>query len=85
MHDDTRSPITYKTLEQIRLRKAMLLRDIQKDDNKIENLWKSLFRKPTAFKKNVPVSKRMNSLITTGAGFIDTIILGWKLYKKFKR
>lgn len=85
MHNDTRSPITYKTLEEIRLRKAMLLRDIQKDDNRIENLWKSLFRKPTAFQKNASPSKRINSFIATGAGFLDALMLGWKLYKRFRR
>lgn len=76
---------TYNTLAEIKLRKAMLLKDIQKDDNKIQNLWASLFRKPTALKKNATPSKRINSLMATGVGFFDAIMLAWKLYKKFKR
>lgn len=76
---------TYNTLAEIKLRKAMLLKDIQKDDNKIQNLWTSLFRKPTALKKNATPSKRINSLMATGVGFFDAIMLAWKLYKKFKR
>lgn len=85
MENNTPSTEIYKSLEEIRLRKAMLQRDIQKEDNKIQNAWDALFRKPIAFKKNTSPSKRISSLMTTGAGFFDAVILGWKLYKKFKR
>jgi hypothetical protein len=79
------TPDTYNTLAEIKLRKAMLLKDIQKDDDRIHNLWTSLFRRPTALKRNASPSKRINSLMATGVGFFDAIMLAWKLYKKFKR
>ncbi|MGI6243141.1 MAG: hypothetical protein ACOYJK_06360 [Prevotella sp.] len=85
MNNKPLTPSTYKTLTEIKLRKAMLLKDIQKDDNRMRQLWDNLFHKPTALRKNAKPSKRISSLMTTGAGFFDTILLAWKLYKKFKR
>ena len=46
----------YKSLNDIRLRKAQLLTDL---------------------------TKRFSGLINTGAGVLDGLILGWKLYRKF--
>lgn len=85
MTNDTSTPIAYKTIEEIQLRKAMVLKDIQKDDNKIHNQWASLFYKPDALRKSATPSKRINSLMNTGAGVFDAFILGWKLYRKFKK
>lgn len=76
---------TYNTLEEIRLRKAMLLTDIQKDSAKIDKQWHSLFVKPVALKSDATPSKRIGSLMNTGAGLFDAFLLGWKLYKKFKK
>lgn len=36
---------SYRTLEEIRLRKSQLLVDITKDGNKVEKLWNNLFHK----------------------------------------
>lgn len=85
MNDNSANPITYNTIEEIRLRKAIILKDIQRDDNKLHNQWHSLFAKPVALSKNTSPSKRISSLMNTGAGLVDVAILGWKLYKKFKR
>lgn len=85
MDKDYTAQNTYKTLAEIKLRKAMLLKDIQKDDNRIHNLWTSIFHKPVALKKSAKPSKRINSLMATGVGFFDAIMLAWKLYRKFKR
>lgn len=76
---------TYSTLEEIRLRKAMLLSDIQKDNAKIDKQWHSLFMKPVALKKDATPSRRINSLMNTSAGLFDAFLLGWKLYRKFKK
>lgn len=73
----------YRTLEEIRLRKAQLLADIAKDNNRIGKLWNNLFHKKD---KGKPASsRRFTSLLNTGAGVLDGLILGWKLYRKFKR
>lgn len=75
---------TYRTLEEIRLRKAQLLTDITKDSNRIQGLWNRLFH-PVPQKGKKTAGKRMTSIMSTGASVIDGIILGWKLYRKFKR
>lgn len=85
MDNEIFTPISYKTIEEIKLRKAMLLKDIQKDDMRIKNLWSSLFSRPAALKSNASPSKRINSMMSTGAGVFDALILGWKLYRKFKK
>lgn len=79
------TPIEYKSLEEIRLRKAILLKDIQKDDYRIQKNWNSLFGKPAALKSSARPSKRFGSLMATGAGLFDAAMLGWKLYRKFRR
>lgn len=43
--------IEYNSLNEIRLRKELLRKDIQADDAKIKALWKSLFTKPEALSK----------------------------------
>ena len=75
----------YKSLNDIRIRKEMLRNDILKDDQKIRTLWHSLFKPSDICDKNTSPSKRISSLINTGATVIDGAILGWKLYRKFKR
>lgn len=69
----------YKSLNDIRLRKAQLRSDIIKDSNKIAGLWNELVHKP---KDNSTPMKRFSGMITTGAGVLDGAILGWKLYRK---
>jgi len=70
----------YKSLDEIRLRKAQLRTDLTKDSNKIAGLWNELMHKPKD--KNTP-TQRFSGVISTGAGILDGLILGWKLYRKF--
>jgi hypothetical protein len=79
------TPTQYKTLEEIQLRKAMLLTDIQKTESQMKKDWHSLFHKPEALKKGALPAKRFGSLVNVGAGAIDAFLLGWKLYRKFKK
>ncbi|WP_028898221.1 hypothetical protein [Prevotella sp. HUN102] len=77
---DKNEPV-YKTLSEIRLRKAQLLTDITKDNNQMAILWNGIFHKP---KEGVATpSKRFAGLMKSGAGIVDGLILGWKLYRKF--
>lgn len=85
MTESYSTPPTFQTIEEIRIRKALLLKDIQKDNDKIDLLWHSLFHKPKTFGQTTAPSKRINSLLSTGTGLIDAAILTWKLYKKFKK
>ena len=70
---------TYRSLEEIRMRKEMLRRELQKDNGQIKETWQGIFHSE---KSNTP-SRRMSGFISTGAGVMDGIILGWKLYRKF--
>jgi hypothetical protein len=74
-------PSQYRSLDEIRLRKEILQGSIEKDDDKIRNLWNDLFHNPDITDSNP--SKRVNGLINTGVGLLDGLILGWKLYRKF--
>ena len=73
-----------RTLEEIELHKALVLKDIQKDSATMKRQWSSLFHKTEGFLKGARPSKRINSILNTGAGMLDAFLLGWKLYKKFK-
>ena len=76
---------TSHSLESIRDRKAILLKDIRKDSQMIELQWNSLFHRPEMLKKDASPSKRVNSFINAGAGVLDAALLVWKLYRKFKK
>ncbi len=78
-NDDIMSP-TYKSLSEIRLRKAQLLTEITKDSHKMKGMWDELFHKP---KNQATPTRRFSGLMNTGAGILDAAILGWKLYRKF--
>ena len=80
---DITTSAAYKSLEEIRTRKDLLKKQIRKDDQEIRTLWGNLFHKPEPLGVMTP-SKRITGLMSTGAGVLDGIILGWKLYRKFK-
>lgn len=81
--DNTTIP-TYRSLEDIRRRKQVLLTEIQANDKRIQSLWSTLFHKPDALYAATP-SKRFSGLLSTGTGVFDGILLGWKLYRKFNK
>ncbi len=81
----TSDQIQYSSLNEIRLRKELLRRDIEADDAKIKAFWNALFVRPDALSKKATPSKRMQSLFSIGAGAFDGALLAWKLYRKFKR
>ena len=70
----------YQTLTELRQRNAQLLSDIAQDDKRIKALWSQLFYRPKA--EGSP-SQRLTSLLSTGGGILDGLILGWKLYRRF--
>lgn len=76
---------SYQSIEEIRLRKAALQKEIEADSAKIDEKWHSLFKKPEALSKPATPSQRISGIISSGAGVLDGILLVWKLYRKFKR
>lgn len=85
MKDSFSTVSSYQTIEEIKLRKAALLKDIEADSAKIEEKWHSLFKKPEALAKSASPSQRLSGFINMGAGVLDGMLLAWKLYRKFKR
>ena len=77
--------LSYQSIEEIRLRKAALQKEIEADSAKIDEKWHSLFKKPEALLKSATPSQRISGIISSGAGVLDGILLVWKLYRKFKR
>lgn len=82
---ETSEQLQYASLNDIRLRKEKLQREIEADDAKIKTLWKSLFVKPDILSKSASKGKRLQSLLSVGAGAFDGALLAWKLYRKFKK
>lgn len=76
---------TYKSLSDIRLRKEQLREELLSDDRKIKTLWTTLFRQPDVLRRDTTPSRRISGLFNMGAGVLDGLILGWKLYHKFKK
>lgn len=76
---------SYQSIEEIRLRKAALQKEIEADSAKIDEKWHSLFKKPEALSKSATPSQRISGIISSGACVLDGILLVWKLYRKFKR
>ena len=76
---------SYQSIEEVRLRKAALQKEIEADSAKIDEKWHSLFKKPEALSKSATPSQRISGIISSGAGVLDGILLVWKLYRKFKR
>lgn len=71
--------VDYRTLSDIRLRKAQLLADISRDSRHVERIWNGLFHSP---RQKQPAKRRMSSLLATGAGVVDGALFAWKLYRK---
>ncbi len=74
----------YKSLNDIKLRRDKLRDDILKEDQKIRSLWGDLFHPSGNRTKNTSPSQRISGIINTGASVLDGVILGWKLYRKFR-
>lgn len=74
---------TIHTLEEIVMRKNIVLESIHEDDKKIKELWGSLFQSNDLSSKTP--AKRITGFFNIGAGVLDGAILAWKLYRKFKK
>ena len=77
--------IPYNNLHDIQVQKEILKKEIQTDDIKIKALWNKLFHSKQSLSSTTTPSKCVSQLISTGTGILDGVILGWKLYHKFKR
>ena len=53
----------YNSLNDIRLKKEAIRKEIDADDAKIQTLWNSLFTKPAILSRNASPSKRLQSIL----------------------
>ena len=63
--------------------KDELRQSIHDDEKRIGKLWSDLFHKEDRHTPKTPV-QRMINMVNIGSGVLDGLILGWKLYRKFK-
>lgn len=73
----------YTSLEAIVERKKQLKTEIAQNEKQIKTMWRSLFHEEKPAIKTT--SQRLTKMLSIGAGVVDGALLGWKLYRKFKR
>lgn len=65
---------TYNSLEDIQARREALAKEIDASEDKIADLWQTLFAKEEAPRYETP-SKRLQRLMSTGIGMFDAALL----------
>lgn len=73
-------PPVYRSLEEIRLRKAQLRMQLRKDTSTMQGMTNTLFKKEDT--SNSP-THRLVGMMTKGATFVDGLILAYKLFNRF--
>jgi len=73
----------FNSLEDIERQKNVLKAKIEEKDKNITKMWNGLFHEKKS--DNPTPSARMTKMISLGSGIFDGALLGWKLYRKFKR
>ncbi|WP_315511639.1 hypothetical protein [Hoylesella nanceiensis] len=73
----------YNSLRDLKEYKDALNKKLKADEDEIKRLWNGLF-KPVKSGPKTP-TQRIHSALSLGTGVIDGLILGWKLYRKFKK
>lgn len=81
--NDSTQQRTFCTLEEIERYKDEVRQSIHDDEKLIGKLWSDLFHKEDRHAPKTPV-QRMINMVNIGSGVLDGLILGWKLYRKFK-
>lgn len=81
--NDSASRPQFSSLAEIELYKEQVRRDIRQDEQRIATLWQGLFHQEERPMPKTPV-QRVMGMMSMGSGVIDGLILGWKLYRKFK-
>ncbi|MGP1591030.1 MAG: hypothetical protein ACTTHI_04465 [Prevotella sp.] len=73
----------YNSLNDLEVYKDTLQKQLEADEKEMKRLWNGLF-KPEKSGPKTP-TQRIQSAISLGTGIVDGLILGWKLYRKFKK
>lgn len=70
------------TIAELKAQEELVRAQLKTEEKEIARRWNELFKKGKSLPKT-PAERAM-SLFTKGSGAIDGLILGWKLYKKFR-
>ena len=81
---DTYKNTPYESLEQIRVRKEELRKQLHGEEGQMKTMWDSMFSRPEKVSNMLP-SRKLNTLMNTSVGIFDAALLTWKLYRKFKK
>ena len=74
----------YQNLSDIKAEKEKLRKALSDKENEIGNLWESVFHPQEEHLVETP-TQRLLHYANTGAGLLDGVLLGWKLYRKVGR
>ena len=69
------SPVVFRSMDDIRKRKAELRRDIDRDNEKMSKLWNQMTAKP----QNMTQGEKIANWISNGAMAIDAFLMVRKL------
>lgn len=75
------APRTFNSLADIRAYKDAIKKEINKDEEKMGDLWSQLFH--SGEPEPQTRGQKFTRMINMGAGMLDGALLGWKLYRKF--
>ncbi len=75
--------IKYQTLKDVTHRKEIVLAQIKANNKELTYLGKSLFAKQPKKKKSK--GSVISTVLKTGVGVFDALVLAWKIYRKFKK
>ena len=82
--NDSTQQRTFSSLEEIENYKEEIRQSIHNDEKHIGELWHNLFHNEDRHAPKTTVQK-MIGMVNIGSGVLDGLILGWKLYRKFKK
>lgn len=80
----TNDNIEIRSLEDLNHQKEMLKSQIEAKDRSIKKMWAELFHEPAKKTPSTP-SARLAKALSIGSGVFDGALLGWKLYRRFKK
>lgn len=75
---------TYDSLASINSRKEELQKELENSNKEVKALWGALFEKKKETMPKGPVQRFMK-YASKAPAVIDGAILGWKLYRSFKK
>lgn len=71
------------TIAELKAQQKLVRAQLNGEQKELQRQWDSLFRRGSKSPKTP--TERVLGFVTKGSTLLDGAILGWKLYKKFKR